>query len=311
MIGDKGKVFANNMYALFQLTGRNMRIFLKDKSAVFFSLLAPLIILLLYIFFLGDVQMDGVSSVFPSGVFVDEEAIKAYVDSWMIAGVMAVCCITVAFGANTVMVQDKNRGIINDSLSAPIKRWVITFSYFLYNFLVTLLISTVVLIVCFIYLVISKSWYLSAADVLCIIGTMLLSILSSTLITVFICNFIKSESALSAFTGIMSAVIGFIIGAYMPMSIMPKYIQYFSGTMPGSYSAGLFRNYFMRAPLDNLAIYLPTQAVDSLATAYSLEINAFGNDISMPIMYLILIDSIFVFAILNFVFAFKKKSKNK
>ena len=44
--------------AFYRLTVRNLKLFLKDKMQVFFSLLAPLIVLFLYVAFLGDVQMD-------------------------------------------------------------------------------------------------------------------------------------------------------------------------------------------------------------------------------------------------------------
>ena len=45
-----------NAYALWLLTRRNLKIFLKDKANVFFSLLAPLIVLALYVLFLGRLQ---------------------------------------------------------------------------------------------------------------------------------------------------------------------------------------------------------------------------------------------------------------
>ena len=48
-----------NRYALWLLTRRNLKIFLKDKAIVFFSLLAPLIVLVLYVLFLGRIQEDG------------------------------------------------------------------------------------------------------------------------------------------------------------------------------------------------------------------------------------------------------------
>ena len=44
-----------NAYALLSLARRNLKVFLKDKANVFFSLLAPLIVLALYALFLGRV----------------------------------------------------------------------------------------------------------------------------------------------------------------------------------------------------------------------------------------------------------------
>ena len=57
--------FSDSLYTLRQMTLRNIKIFLKDRAAVFFSLLAPLIVLMLYILFLGDIQVSSVKSFFP------------------------------------------------------------------------------------------------------------------------------------------------------------------------------------------------------------------------------------------------------
>ena len=46
-----------DLRAMLLMTRRGLKIFLKDRASVFFSLLAPLIILLLYVLFLGDVQI--------------------------------------------------------------------------------------------------------------------------------------------------------------------------------------------------------------------------------------------------------------
>ena len=47
------------MYALAKFASRNLKVFLKDRANVFFSLLAPLIVLALYVLFLGRLQSDG------------------------------------------------------------------------------------------------------------------------------------------------------------------------------------------------------------------------------------------------------------
>ena len=62
------------MYMLLQQTRRNLKIFLKDKANIFFSLLSPLIVLALYVLFLGRVQADGILAGF-AGVRI--EAVEA------------------------------------------------------------------------------------------------------------------------------------------------------------------------------------------------------------------------------------------
>ena len=43
----------NVFRALMQLTLRNLKVFVKDRANIFFSLLAPLIVLALYVLFIG------------------------------------------------------------------------------------------------------------------------------------------------------------------------------------------------------------------------------------------------------------------
>ena len=121
-----------NGYALWLLTRRNLKIFLKDKANVFFSLLAPLIVLALYVLFLGRIQEDGLLSALEGmGVTGGTAEISAFCDSWMLAGSMSCACITVPLCACGTMIQDKTRGICADLLISPVSKWVTPAAYFL------------------------------------------------------------------------------------------------------------------------------------------------------------------------------------
>lgn len=302
----------DQLYALAALTKRNLKMFLLDKAAVFFSLLAPLIVLLLFLLFLGDMQVDTVVSAFDAaGIPYTEKAVHAFVNSWMFAGVMGVACVTVSFGANSVMVEDRKNGLLNDYAAAPVRSWTVTVAYFLFNFIVTTLICLIVLGICFIYLAAAGQFCLSAADGFALIGLTVLSSLSATVISVFIGSFFKSNSAFSTFTGILSAVIGFLIGAYMPLSMYPKGIRYVVLFVPGSYSAALFRQLFMTAPLDALVGNVP-QMADELANDYSMTTEFFGHTVSSGLLWGLLAASVALFVAVNIVVSIlrsKRKSK--
>ena len=160
------KKLGDELYTLYRLTKRPLLIFLKDTAAVFFSILAPLIILLLYVLFLGDVQINSIKASLPPDFSVDESLVRAFVDSWMLSGVMSVSCITVSLSANTVMVQDKERGFNKEILASPVSKGLVTIGYFLYNLVVTVFICTIVYAICLIYLAASGGFYLTAAKCL-------------------------------------------------------------------------------------------------------------------------------------------------
>lgn len=261
---------------LSMLVRRSLKIFLKDKTSVFFSLLAPLIVLVLYVLFLGDIQMDTVKAAF-QGAPIDEKLLKNFVDSWMLAGVVSVACITVSFSAQGIMIQDKEKGVLADMLASPVARGLLDAAYLLSNFVVTLCICAIVLAVAFVYVAIC-GWTLSFVDVVWLILLTVMSVASSSILSTLICSALKTGSQHSAFVGITSAVIGFLVGAFMPLSVFPKGVQYVTLFVPGTYSAALYRNLFMRGALEKIDAALQG-AGEGLKDSFSMTLNFFGKTI--------------------------------
>ena len=278
------KEFKRDLNIAASLALRGIKIFLADRMGVFFSLLAPIIILMLYVLFLSDVQADALEAML-AGVPYDPDIVSAIVDGWMIAGVMAVSCITVTFTSQNVLVKDRESGIISDILSAPVKRGVIAASYMIFNIAVSVMICLIVLALALVYLAIT-GWYLSVADVFAAVGNTILSIISvSTLATLASVTFIKTDGAHSGMVGILSAAIGFLIGAYMPVTTFPVAIQYITLFIPGTYSAGVFRSIFMEGAISELEI---PALRDAVKEAYSVTIDFFGTPIEVETIAVIL-----------------------
>ncbi len=105
----------------------------------------------------------------------------------------------------------------------------------------------------------------------------------------------------------MSAAVGFLIGAYLPNSMMPEGVQMLTTFFPGTYSAGLFRNYFMTHPIERLLqdprVSGNTDFINALTSQFSLNINFFGNDVPPSIMALVIFAFSGIFLILNLAFA--------
>jgi len=153
------------IYTVYRLVQRNIKIYLKDKANVFFSLLSPLIILGLYILFIGKLQIDALNATLDEIKVTDaDKAVRAFCDSWMISGVMACACITVALCSSGVMIQDKQRGISSDVLASPLPKWVTLISYVIAVAIVSFVICMIVLAICFIYLAAIGNWYFTALD---------------------------------------------------------------------------------------------------------------------------------------------------
>ena len=298
------------MHMLLRQTARNLKIFLKDKANIFFSLLAPLIVLGLYVLFLGRTQTDALLSALKNAGFAGgEDEIRAFADCWMLSGVMASACITVPLCACGVMVQDKNRGICADLAASPVPSWLAPAAYFLSVVAAGLVICTVVLAICLVWLAVSGSWALSATQAFGLLGNLILSVLSSSTLLVFVVGFLRTEGAFTGLNVILGTMIGFLIGAYMPVSMFPKSIQYFTLIVPGSYSAGIFRNCFMNGALDRIADNISPQFADALIEQYALKLDFFGRPIGVYVMAAVLAASVLIFAAANLIAALLRRKQ--
>ncbi len=291
------------MRQIIALTTRNIKVFLKDKMTVFFSLLSPLLVLLLFVLFLGDLQIDSVKSTINNFGVVElfsDTFPKDVAYNWLIAGVLGVSCITVSFSCLSVIINDREQGIENDYKASPVSYIKIYISYILGVFLSTLLIMIIVSIVGLIFLAIIGSLNMQFIDIVILYGSIILGSFNAALFAYALTSFIKTSGAHGAFTGLICAVSGFLIGAYMPISSFPKPIQYLCSIVPGSHSAGLARvsllnNYITEAGNKSVEVQ------NSLEEYFSMKINLFGNNIDKTGMFVYLIASTIIFLILNII----------
>lgn len=307
-------VIKKNLNIFFNLTKRHIILFFKNKFAIFYSFMVPVVILVIYILFLKDLEINSVNSILNEyGLILsnDEELfrlVQGLVDSWMLSGILAVSCITVSLQTNYILVRDKESGVNKDFKASPVSKRVISSSYFVFNFIVTFLINIFFMIVCFIYLAYNGEFYLSFVNVLSIIGVIILSCIISSLVTVLLSSYIKKESSLSSIVAIASTAIGFLIGAYMPANLLPSFVSNICGFFVGTYSCGLFRFVFLQTPLNNLIDYLSLESnninnyqeiITTLQNNFGFEINVFGYNVSAGYMALILVVSIIVLILVN------------
>lgn len=243
----------------FQLTKRHILVLFRNKIRVFFLVTAPLIIFAIYIFFLRTMELESVKTIiynlndtYHYGLNYDEfeKSIQTIVDSWMLSGIIAISSLTVSLQTNNIIVSDKENGVNRDFASSPVSKNVLITSYFLYNFIVTVFICFIFLLVCFIYLASLGEFVLTVLDFFKIVGIIFYSSLSSVLFTIFICSFIKRDATMGSVITIFSTVVGFLIGAYMPFSMMPEWVGNLCGFFPGTYTCSLLRYAFMSTPID-------------------------------------------------------------
>jgi len=284
------------MTGLRNLIRRNLWMFFRDRSAVFFSFLSVLIIIGLYALFLADTQVKSLKS-----MVGDATDIRFLVDSWIMGGLLAVNTVTVSLGALAVMVRDQENKSIRDFMTAPIKRTTIVLSYIIAAFIIGAIISIVGFAAMEIYITLSGGEWLSAIAVLKILGVVMLSVLNSTAMMFFIATFVRSTSAFSTVSTITGTMIGFLAGIYVPIGVLPKTVQYVIELFPTSHSAVLLRQIFMETPLASVFQHAPAEVLAEYNRVFGVEFIVGGKPLSDQWMLLYLASATAVFVVLSIV----------
>ena len=226
------------------LTKRNMLVFFTDKGTLFFSMLTPMIILLLYILFLKNSLLSSLQNA-ATGLenLVAEKDMAQFVNGLLLTGIISSALITIPYNALEIIVRDREDRVDLDMLSTPVKRFEIILSYFCAAVISAFMQTMVVLAVGIGILSMSGDMYLTALDIVKLVGAVFLGTVSSTSVFMVVMMFFKSMGTCGAFMGILSAVSGFVIGAYMPLSQFNKGIQNVCNLVPATGITVLIRNY--------------------------------------------------------------------
>lgn len=295
---------------LLSLVGRNTKYYFKDKFTFFISLITPLILLVLFVTFLRNVYIESFTAFFPEGFSVDDRIIEGIAGAWLMSSILGVSAVTVAFCSNTIMIQDKMEGTINDFAVSPVRSTTLSAAYFLSNFFVTLLVLLCVMLVGHIYLA-AVGWYIPVSDFFLIIVDLVCCILFGTLLAGVVESFISSQGGLSAVATLISSMYGFICGAYMPLSQFSDGLRNTLCLLPGTYGVGILRNHYMAGYLNALSeTGVPSDNLTGIADGFDANLYLFGNQIPLGGMYAILFGTCAVLAV-AFVFIVILKNKKK
>ncbi len=267
---------------------RNIKMFFGDKGLFFTSLITPLILILLFITFLGGVYRSSFLSAIPDGITVPDTLTEGFVGGWLFSSLLAVSCVTVAFCSNMLMVQDKANAALSDFSVSPVKGSTLALGYYVSSVIVTLIISAAALASCFIYLM-AVGWYLSVSDVVLIIVDVILLVLFGTALSSVINFFLSTQGQIAAVGSIVSACYGFICGAYMPISQFNEGIRTFISFLPGTYGTGLIRSHMLRGSFEALEQSgMPAQGIEGLKEAFDGTLYFFDRAVSEGAMYAVM-----------------------
>lgn len=291
---------------LTYLTSRNIKLYFKDKMTFLVSLITPLILLVLFIAFLKSTYESSLISI-TQGFNLDQKLIDAFTGGWLFSSVLATSCITVAFCSGIMVIDKINRANI-DFMVSPVKKSTLQLSYVLANLFSTLIVTFVLLVVGLVYLA-CVGFYISFVDLLLIIFGIVVTSLFGTLLANIIWTFTHSQGVVSGVCTLVSALYGFICGAYMPINTMGAGMQGFVSLLPGTYATVLFRQGFLNGVLKEMGKTLPNEMIEGIASGFDVKMSFFGHDVStLALILVITISTLVLLGIFLLINSLRKNS---
>lgn len=285
------------MNSVAVLTVRNLRLFFRDRAAVFFSLLSSLILIALYALFLGRLQVDNLTEALPNASAGD---IQWFVNAWVFAGITMITTLTTALAALSIFVEDRSSGRFRDFLASPIRRWQLILGYFLSSLVISVLMTVLVAVVGQAYMLIRGEEIMAIGQMAEAAGWIVLSSAAFAALSSFIVTFLKSSGAFAALSTVVGTLIGFLAGAYIPAGTLPSNVVSIMNALPFAQSAMLIRGPFTQKAL-NAVTDGPAhaEALKSVESFYGITASVGDWEITATVAALMLAGVLVVFTALG------------
>ena len=303
------------MMTLRALIKRNTTLFFKDKGLFFTSLITPVILLVLYVSFLGNVYSDSLKQildVLPEKVTLPDKLMSGFSGAQLVSSILSVSAVTVAFCSNMLMVQDKANKTILDFNVSPVKPSVMALAYYIAALISTVTVCLVATVICLGYVALT-GWYLTVLDVVLLVADVIILCFFGVAISSVVNFFLSSQGQISAVGSMVSSMYGFISGAYMPLSQFSEGLRAVIMFLPGTYGTSLVRNHAMRGVFEEMgSLGLPEEFLEEIKDGFDCNLYFFDCKVDMAVMYAVILGSVAalvgVYVLLN-VIRGKKKAK--
>ncbi len=244
---------------------RNIKLYFRDKGAVFFSVLTVLITLGLYFLFLGDVYAENIIK---SGVTVT--GASEIMDNWVMAGIVAEVSITVSHGVLGIIIADKARKITKDFYVSPVKNSALTGGYISCAFVVSVLMTVATFVLAQGYFLLNGRAVIHVAKLPKIFGVIFLVNFAATGMMSFFVSLFKSQQAYSSASSVIGTLLGFVMGIYLPIGMYPSIVQWIIKCFPISHGAVLLRQLMMETVMEDAFSGIPEPVFEEICESFGV-----------------------------------------
>lgn len=254
------------MREIFYLTKRNSLVYLRDRKAVFFSILSMLIVLGLMVIFLGGMNSEDLVLLLEQyggdrNAEQDAENAKHLIQLWTLAGILIVNSVTVTLTVIGAMVQDEEQSRLASFYVTPVKRSKLVLGYVLAAWLTGTALSILTLAAGELYMA-AKGWGLLSVPVLATMcGMIFLNAFVYAALGYLLAMFVHSYSAWGGMLTIVGTLVGFAGGIYLPMSALSEKLQTVLKCLPVLQGISLMRRICLEEITEATFQGMPSQAV--------------------------------------------------
>lgn len=289
------------MNKILKLAGRNIKIYLRDRSAVFFSLLSMLIVIVLMLVFLGDMNVNSITDLLAQyglGSADDNgKNAKLLVLLWTTGGVLCVNGVTVTTMTLSIMINDAARGRLNSFRTAPISRVSLALGYIFSSWAASVFICLITLAASEIFAAANGARLPGMAGQLGLIGTIALNSFTCAGVMYFAASLVRTEGAWSGFATLIGTLVGFIGGIYLPIGTLPEAVQTVLKCLPTIYGCSLFRSILTESALAQTFGGAPEALVSEYSDAMGITLKFGETEIGTGLQLAILAGYGIIFAV--------------
>lgn len=235
---------------MLTLCWRNLLLYFRNRSGVFFSLLGALISFILYVAFLKDNL---------TGDWGSSQAHAGFLDSWLISGTLAITAITTTLSAMSQKVEDHEKKAEADLILTGASRFQLSFGYILSSAVIGFIMQVVVFFMMYGYFYLVDDLRITGETILTLLPLMVLGSLLNSVVNAVILLMVKNRNTLSALASVVGTISGFLVGAYIPIGILPDVAQAVVKLTPGAYIASAYRQLLVHDDLNQFFPALPAR----------------------------------------------------
>lgn len=216
------------MEAIARLTWMEVKLFFREKTAVFWTFLFPVLIIWLF------------GSVFGDQEFAGFRFVELYVPAWVGVNLSTIAL----FGLGTVLTEYRQKGILRRYQATPLGPVPLLVAQAVCGLLIFLVSAAVILIFGMVMYDLSfpaHPWSVLAA--------LVLSILAIFPFGMWITSLAKTSRAASAISSVVFNGMLFLSGAAFPLAMMPELLQQVAKVLPLYYVIDLLQQTWSQAPI--------------------------------------------------------------